>query len=63
MDKDEPGFEMEKMQEKGLIDPIVKEEGDVNGDNLILRPEKPKPNVPSFDFGKMVGREEPDPSD
>lgn len=47
---------MAKMQEKGLIDPIVKEEGDVDSDNLILRPDKPKPHVPTADFGRMVGR-------
>lgn len=47
---------MDKMQEKGLIDPIVKSEDDVEGDNLLLKPEKPKPKIPSINFQKMVGR-------
>ena len=46
---------MEKMQERGL-EPIVKEEGEVDGDNLILNPDKPRPNIPGFDMAKQVAR-------
>ena len=51
---------MEKQPEKTLIEPITKEEGEVDGDNLLLSPEKLKKKLPDFDFKKMVGREEED---
>lgn len=38
--------DLEKMQERGLIDPIIKQEGEVDGDNLILNPDKPRPKLP-----------------
>lgn len=46
------------MQEKD-IDPIVKPEGDVDGDNLIIMdPTGPKKRLPNFKFDKMMGRPE-----
>lgn len=53
-----PGVDLEKMQEKD-IDPIVKPEGDVDGDNLILEdPSRPRKRLPDFKFKKMLGRPE-----
>ena len=46
IDKESPTVDIAKMQDRGLIDPIIKEEGDVEGDNLLLQPEKLKPTVP-----------------
>lgn len=37
--------DLERMLERGLV-PIVKEEGEVDGDNLILNPDKPRPKLP-----------------
>lgn len=52
------GFEMAKKSEKTLIEPIVKDEFDVDGDNLILSPEKQKRKLPDINFKKMAGRED-----
>lgn len=53
------------MEEKTLIDPITKPEGNSDGDNLILEPQQPKPHLPNIDFAKMEGRPllEDDPSE
>lgn len=49
---------MEKMIEKDN-DPIVKPEGDVDGDNLILdNPTRLKKRLPDVKFNKMLGRPE-----
>lgn len=45
-----------KMEEKTLIDPITKPEGDYDGDNLIIDPQPLKPHLPNVDFKKMEGR-------
>lgn len=46
------------MQEKD-IDPIVKPEGDVDGDNLIIEdPSRPRQRLPDINFKKMLGRPE-----
>lgn len=51
------------MQEKDIY-PIVKEEGEVDGDNLILQPEKPKNNIiGAVEFGKMLPREQQEETD
>lgn len=47
--------DLARMQERGL-EPIVKEEGEVDGDNLILNPDKPRPNIPGFDMSKQIAR-------
>ena len=49
---------MDKKPEKTALDPIVKEEGAVDGDNLILQPDKPEKKLPDINFKKMTGREE-----
>jgi hypothetical protein len=45
-----------KMEEKNMMDPITKPEGDVDGDNLILHPHEPKAHLPDINFSKMEGR-------
>lgn len=54
-----------KMEEKTLIDPIIKPEGDCDGDNLVLNPQQLQPHLPNIDFQKMEGRAvlEHDPHD
>mgnify|MGYP000630973941 CR=1 FL=1 len=36
-----------------MIEAITKPEGEVDGDNLILHPQEPKPHLPNVDFNKM----------
>ena len=52
------GFDMKNKPEKTLIDPIIKQEGEVDGDNLILQPNKLEKKLPDIHFQKMLGREE-----
>ena len=51
------GVDIGKQQEKTLIDPIVKPEGDADGDNLILHPKDFEEHLPNVDFKKMQGRD------
>lgn len=41
-----------------MIDAIVKPEGDVDGDNLILNPKKLEDHLPNIEFKKIVGRDD-----
>ena len=50
------GVDMAKQEEKTLIEPIVKPEGDADGDNLLLEPRRLEDHLPAVDFGKMQGR-------
>lgn len=54
IDKKVQGFDIEKMKDRAEKDP------DINRDELILNPEKPKPKVPVFDFEKQKGRDSKD---
>lgn len=40
------------------VDPEYLKEQDIEGDVLILDPEKPKPHLPNIDFNKQRPREE-----
>ena len=39
-----------------MIDPIEKPEGNVDGDNLLLNPDKIKKRLPNIDFKKYASR-------
>ena len=49
---------MQKQQEKTLIEPITKDQFGMDGDNLILEPEKLKNKLPDLNFKNMIGRDE-----
>ncbi|KAL4460483.1 hypothetical protein ABPG74_000234 [Tetrahymena malaccensis] len=60
VDRHIPGIDIDKMPDKDT-GPIVKPEGDVDGDNLILNNvERPTKKLPDIKFDKMVGRPEKD---
>ena len=59
VDKHQPGFEMNKQGDRDInCEGITKEEGDVDGDNLLINPDKPDKHLGTVDFGKMIGRPE-----
>ena len=45
---------------KDLMDPIQKPDGEVDGDNLILNPDKLKKKLPDINMKKQSGRPEDD---
>jgi hypothetical protein len=49
-------YEFGKQEEKTLLDPITKPEGNSDGDNLILNPKRLEDHLPNIDFKKMEGR-------
>lgn len=56
MDPHVANYEFGKQEEKTLLDPITKPEGNSDGDNLILNPKRLEDHLPNIDFKKMEGR-------
>lgn len=48
-----------KMVGRGDADEGKDDFDDIDGDVLILDPEKPKPKLPTIDFNKQMGRPDP----
>ncbi|KRW99078.1 hypothetical protein PPERSA_07331 [Pseudocohnilembus persalinus] len=49
--------DLQKNLAKDLLDPIEKPEGDYDGDNLILNPDKPKKRLPNINLKLQKGRD------